>query len=102
MECTRYQTDGMRLIDDELSQEERFQYQAHVRECEVCSRELDSLGRVVRLTGELKLRVLERLLGKRLPAHRAPPWICVPRRRRRHVPAFSALSRAALTAALDV
>jgi hypothetical protein len=57
MECTRYQTDGMRLIDDELSQEERLQYQAHVRECEVCSRELDALGRVVRLTGELKLRV---------------------------------------------
>lgn len=57
MECTRYQTDGMRLIDDELSQEERLQYQAHVRECEVCSRELDALGRVVKLTGELKLRV---------------------------------------------
>lgn len=57
MECTRYQTDGMRLIDDELSQEERLQYEAHVRECEVCARELDSLGRVVKLTGELKLRV---------------------------------------------
>lgn len=57
MECTRYQTDGMRLIDDELSQEERLQYQAHVRECAVCSRELDALGRVVKLTGELKLRV---------------------------------------------
>lgn len=57
MECTRYQTDGMRLIDDELSQEERLQYQAHVRACAVCSRELDALGRVVKLTGELKLRV---------------------------------------------
>jgi len=57
MECTRYQTDGMRLIDDELTQEERLQYQAHVRECDVCSRELDALGRVVKLTGELKLRV---------------------------------------------
>lgn len=57
MECTRYQTDGMRLIDDELSHEERLQYQAHVRECDVCRRELESLGRVVRLTGELTLRV---------------------------------------------
>jgi hypothetical protein len=57
MECTRYQTDGMRLIDDELSHEERLQYQAHVRECDVCRRELDSLGRVVKLTGELTLRV---------------------------------------------
>lgn len=57
MECTRYQTDGMRLIDDELSNEERLQYQAHVRECDACTRELDGLGRVVKLTGELKLRV---------------------------------------------
>lgn len=57
MECTRYQTEGMRLIDDELSTEERLQYQAHVRECETCQRELAALGRVVKMTGELRLRV---------------------------------------------
>jgi hypothetical protein len=57
MECTRYQTDGMRFLDGELSPEERLQYQAHVRGCDVCRRELESLGRVVRLTDELKLRV---------------------------------------------
>jgi hypothetical protein len=57
MECTRYQTDGMRLIDDELSTEERLQYQAHVRECDTCRRELEALGRVVKFTGELCLRV---------------------------------------------
>ena len=57
MECTRYQTDGMRLLDDELSMEERLQYQAHVRECDTCRRELEGLGRVVKLTGELRLRV---------------------------------------------
>jgi hypothetical protein len=57
MECTRYQTDGMRLLDDELSLEERLQYQAHVLECEICRRELDALGRVVSLTDQLKLRV---------------------------------------------
>ena len=57
MECTRYQTDGMRLLDDELSMEERLQYQAHVISCETCRRELDSLGRVVRLTDQLRLRV---------------------------------------------
>jgi hypothetical protein len=57
MECTRYQTDGMRFLDGELPPEERLQYQAHVRGCDVCRRELDSLGRVVRLTDELKLRV---------------------------------------------
>jgi len=57
MECTRYQTDGMRLVDDELSREERLEYQAHVRGCETCTRELASLGRVVRFTDELTLRV---------------------------------------------
>lgn len=57
MECTRYQTDGMRFIDDELSLEERLQYQAHVRDCDACRRELESLGRIVKLTDQLKLRV---------------------------------------------
>jgi hypothetical protein len=57
MECTRYQNEGMRLLDDELSVEERLQYQAHVRECETCRRELDALGRVVTFTDQLKLRV---------------------------------------------
>jgi len=57
MECSRYQTDGMRLLDDELSPDERLQYEAHVRECDTCRRELESLGRVVRLTDQLKLRV---------------------------------------------
>jgi hypothetical protein len=57
MECTRYQTDGMRFLDDELSHDERLQYQAHVRECDTCRRELDGLGRVVKLTDQLKLRI---------------------------------------------
>ena len=57
MECTRYQTDGMRLLDDELTLEERLQYEAHVRECDTCRGELESLGRVVKLTDQLKLRV---------------------------------------------
>jgi len=57
MDCTRYQTDGMRLIDDELSMDERLEYQAHVRECDTCRGELESLGRVVTLTDQLRLRV---------------------------------------------
>jgi Putative zinc-finger len=57
MTCTRYQTDGMRFLDNELSLEDRLQYQAHVRECDDCRRELDSLGRVIMLTDQLKLRV---------------------------------------------
>jgi len=47
----------MRLLDGELSPEERVQYEAHVRDCETCRRELDALGRVVILTDQLKLRV---------------------------------------------
>ncbi|HET6347473.1 MAG TPA: zf-HC2 domain-containing protein [Candidatus Krumholzibacteria bacterium] len=57
MECTRYQTDGMRLLDDELSLDERREYESHVRECDTCRRELAALGRVVGLTNRLKLRV---------------------------------------------
>jgi len=64
VECTRYQTDGMRFIDDELSLEERLQYQAHVRDCDACRRELESLGRVVRLTDQLKLRVSDEAFWK--------------------------------------
>ncbi len=54
--CTRYQTDGMRWLDGELSSIEAQQYEAHVRNCDECRRELDSLGRIVRITDELKLR----------------------------------------------
>lgn len=56
MECTRFQTDGMRLLDGELSESEKTHYEEHVQECEACRRELASLGRVVELTNELKLR----------------------------------------------
>lgn len=57
MECTRYQTDGMRLLDNELSGAERIDYEAHVRTCDDCRGELAQLGRVVRFTDELRLRV---------------------------------------------
>lgn len=56
MECTRFQTDGMQLLDGELSETEKSRYEAHVRECEECRRELASLGRIVDLTNELRLR----------------------------------------------
>ncbi len=54
--CTRYQSDGMRWLDGELSAPEANQYQEHVRACDECRRELASLGRIVRMTDELKLR----------------------------------------------
>jgi len=56
MECTRFQTDGMRLLDGEMSAEEKMEYEQHVSACEECAAELASLGRVVELTDELKLR----------------------------------------------
>ena len=64
--CTRYQTDGMRWLDGELAAAEAERYEAHVRDCDECRlevvplqqarRELASLGRIVRMTSELKLR----------------------------------------------
>ena len=57
MECSRFQTDGMRLLDGEMSAEEKAEYESHVGDCEACRAELASLGRVVELTNELKLRI---------------------------------------------
>jgi hypothetical protein len=56
MDCTRFQTDGMRLLDGELAAEEKIEYEAHVQGCEDCSAELRSLGRIVDLTDEMRLR----------------------------------------------
>ncbi len=56
MDCNRFQTDGMRLLDGELTDTERTGYESHVRECETCAGELASMGRVVELTDELRLR----------------------------------------------
>jgi predicted anti-sigma-YlaC factor YlaD len=59
MSCTRYQTDGMRLLDGEMSPAEAAAYEEHLGACDVCRREMTALGRVVRLSEELKLRVPE-------------------------------------------
>jgi len=56
MVCNRYQTDGMRLLDGELDEREKLQYEEHVRGCDDCRRELHDLGRIVGLTNELRLR----------------------------------------------
>lgn len=56
MVCKRFQIDGMRLLDREMSDKEKAQYEAHVRECEDCRRELKELGRIVELTDGLRLR----------------------------------------------
>ena len=56
MECIRFQTDGMKLLDGELNELERTDYEGHVRGCEICAGELAAMGRIVELTDELKLR----------------------------------------------
>jgi len=56
MECTRFQDEGMRLLDSELGDDERLRYEQHVRECDECATELEELGRIVKLTDELRLR----------------------------------------------
>jgi hypothetical protein len=56
VECTRFQTDGMRLLDSEMDDAERTEYEIHVRDCTTCTSELASMGRIVDLTDELKLR----------------------------------------------
>lgn len=56
MECTRFQTDGMRLLDGEMSEQEKASYEEHIRECEDCRHELKELGRIVGLTNEVRLR----------------------------------------------
>ena len=56
MECNRFQTDGMRLLDNELTADEQKEYEEHVRGCDACRQELESFGRIVELTNEMKLR----------------------------------------------
>jgi hypothetical protein len=56
MACERFQAEGMRLLDEELSVEEKRQYEEHVKSCDDCRRELKEIGRIVELTNDLKLR----------------------------------------------
>jgi hypothetical protein len=56
MICTRFQTDGMRFLDGEMTEAEKQAYQEHVQGCPDCHKELKELGRIVELTDELKFR----------------------------------------------
>jgi anti-sigma factor RsiW len=56
MVCERFQTDGMKLLDDELNAEEKSRFEEHVRGCSDCRRELKEMGRIVELTDDLRLR----------------------------------------------
>ena len=56
MVCNRFQSDGMKLLDGELGAQERTEYELHVQGCEECAKELHDMGRIVRLTDELRLK----------------------------------------------
>ena len=47
----------MRLLDGEMTPEERRAYEAHVKNCDDCARELRDLGRIVELSNEIELKV---------------------------------------------
>ncbi|MEJ2720493.1 MAG: zf-HC2 domain-containing protein [bacterium] len=56
MVCERFQTDGMRFLDGELTDDERAAYEEHVKSCSDCAHELKEIGRIVRLTDDLRLK----------------------------------------------
>lgn len=56
MDCTRFQTDGMRFLDGEMTDVEKADYESHIRQCQACASELRELGRIVGFTDELRLR----------------------------------------------
>jgi hypothetical protein len=56
MTCDRFQTDGMRFLDNEMNPQEKQTYEAHVAQCDDCARELKDLGRIVDMTNDLRLR----------------------------------------------
>ena len=56
MVCERFQSDGMRFLDDELTAEEKRQFEEHVKNCDDCRCELREFGRVVDLTNDFKLK----------------------------------------------
>ena len=56
MQCERFKTDGMKFLDGEMTTDERREYEQHVRECDLCSKELREMGRVVNLTNEIELK----------------------------------------------
>jgi len=56
MECNRFESDGMSLLDGEMTESGKVEYEAHVQTCDRCQTELRSLGRIVGMTSELRLR----------------------------------------------
>ena len=56
MVCNRFQSEGMKLLDGEITPEEKQAYEAHVKGCEDCSGELRDIGRIVEFSNEVELK----------------------------------------------
>ncbi len=53
--CPRFDGDGMRYIDNEMSGDERAAFERHCAECDSCRRELASFTKLDALTGRVKM-----------------------------------------------
>ncbi|MCK4549165.1 MAG: zf-HC2 domain-containing protein [Candidatus Krumholzibacteria bacterium] len=56
MSCNRIETDGMRYLDGEMSDDERAAFEEHLSACGECRQAMNELGSVERLTGMMKIR----------------------------------------------
>ncbi|MFQ5510510.1 MAG: anti-sigma factor family protein [Candidatus Krumholzibacteriia bacterium] len=57
MVCNRFQSEGMRLLDGEITLEEKQAYEAHVKKCDDCTAELRDIGRIVEFSSEIELKM---------------------------------------------
>ncbi len=53
--CTRFESDGMRYIDGEMSGDARAAFERHCAECADCRRELASFAELDALTGRIQM-----------------------------------------------
>jgi hypothetical protein len=57
MVCNRFQSDGMKFLDGEMTPKEKQAYEAHAKGCDDCANELRDIGRIVEFSNEIELKV---------------------------------------------
>jgi predicted anti-sigma-YlaC factor YlaD len=56
MTCSHMESDGMRYIDGEMTDEERAAFEQHLEACDDCRRAMRELGEVNRLTRSITMK----------------------------------------------
>ena len=56
MTCSRMESDGMRYLDDEMSPNNRVEFEEHCAQCEDCRRMLERFQELESLTRRIKMR----------------------------------------------